>query len=181
MKALVLYESIFGNTGTIAEAIAEGLASAMGVTVTEVGSAPVEIPDDVNLLVIGGPTHQFGMSRASSRETVARDPLRRPDASRSGVREWLDQRPRSHDRLSTAVFCTVMTKPRFLRYIGSAGKSIRKRLKQLGFAVIDPPQTFWVTGTAGPLVDGEVERARGWGESLAASVQAETREPILLQ
>lgn len=180
MKALIIYESIFGNNKAVAEAIADGLSPTGDVTVIEVGSAPVEIPEDVLLLVVGGPTHQFGMSRPSSRDIVAKDPSRREDASRTGVREWLDRKPRSHERLHTAVFCTGMAKPRFVRFFGSAGKRIRKRLHRLNFDLIDPPQTFWVAGLSGPLVDGEGERARQWGESLGARIETEVGEPALV-
>lgn len=180
MKALIIYESIFGNNKAVAEAIADGLAPVWDVTVTEVASAPTEIPDDVLLLIVGGPTHQFGMSRPSSRDIVASNPERSPDASTTGIREWLDRRPKGHQGLMSASFGTGMAKPRFIHYFGSAAKRISKRLKQLQFDVIDSPQTFWVDGLSGPLVDGEAERAREWGESLGARSGQHAREPMLV-
>jgi flavodoxin len=63
MKALVVYESMFGNTEEIAHAIADGLGESVEVQLAEVADAPVEPNPDVALIVVGGPTHAFSMSR----------------------------------------------------------------------------------------------------------------------
>src|SRR5690606_14826892 len=70
MRALVAFESMFGNTGLIAEAIADGLARHGEVETAEVGTAPVLLPAEVDLLVVGGPTHAFGMSRPGTRSSA---------------------------------------------------------------------------------------------------------------
>ena len=57
MKALVVYESMFGNSEQVARAIGAGLAENMEVDVTAVATAPATVPPDVSLVVIGGPTH----------------------------------------------------------------------------------------------------------------------------
>ena len=67
MKALVVFESMFGNTKEIAEAIAEGLRDTLETECLEVGQAPAPW-EDIDLLVVGGPTHQFGLSRPDSRK-----------------------------------------------------------------------------------------------------------------
>jgi hypothetical protein len=105
MKALVVFESIFGNTQHIAEAIAEGLRGE--VEVVEVGKARAEIAG-VDLLVVGGPTHAWGMSRAMTR-SGARDQAAKagtkPVSEGEGVRDWLarlgEPRARSPPRRST--------------------------------------------------------------------------------
>jgi hypothetical protein len=66
-----------------------------------------------------------------------------------------------------AVFDTRIDKPRFLT--GSATKSISKMLRRLGYAVVDTA-SFLVADTSGPLVAGELDRAKAWGESLRARV-----------
>ncbi len=66
-----MFESMFGNTQAIANSIAEGLSSRLNVEVAEVGVAPSSISDDVALLVVGGPTHVFGMSRPRTRQDAA--------------------------------------------------------------------------------------------------------------
>ncbi|MEU1722991.1 flavodoxin family protein [Actinomadura sp. ATCC 39365] len=166
MKALVVYESMYGNTERIAQAVAEGLATRMRATVAEVGSAPAHVGDEVTLLVVGGPTHAFSMSRASTRDSAAQQAAG-PLVSRGrGVREWLASLSTSSAGLCSAAFDTRVAKPRLP---GSAGRAVAKRLRRLGVRLAVPPCSFYVTGTQGPLVPGELERARQWGESLAAS------------
>ena len=67
MKALIVYESMFGNTEQIARAVAAGLEESVDVQVAEVTAAPTEPDPDVALIVAGGPTHAFSMSRANTR------------------------------------------------------------------------------------------------------------------
>jgi hypothetical protein len=77
MNALVVYESMFGNTQKVAQAIGEGLSTEMDVDVQEVGVAPDKIGDQVTLLVVGAPTHAFSLSR----ETPGAKPANRlPEA-----------------------------------------------------------------------------------------------------
>jgi len=70
-RALVIFESMFGNTRMIAEAVAEGLASRFVTDLIEVSLAPARIPDDVSLVVVGGPTHAFGLTRPRTRADAA--------------------------------------------------------------------------------------------------------------
>src|ERR671924_626123 len=69
-RALVIYESMFGNTRTIAEAVGEGLADRFATQVVEVGEAPTSIDGGITLLVVGGPTHSFGLTRAIARSQI---------------------------------------------------------------------------------------------------------------
>ena len=73
MNALVVYESMYGNTEQIARAIGNGLAERTTVEVIEVGIAPTALAPDVGIIVVGGPTHAFGMSRAGTREAAAKE------------------------------------------------------------------------------------------------------------
>jgi hypothetical protein len=72
MRALVVFESAFGNTEKIARAINEGLTSVVPTRAVEVGGAALELEGDVDLLVVGGPTHAFGMSRPGTRQQAAK-------------------------------------------------------------------------------------------------------------
>jgi flavodoxin len=166
MKALVVYESMFGNTRTIATAVAEGLASTRAdVEVSEVGVAPVEVGDDVDLLVVGAPTHAFGMSHPNTRTSALEhtdQPLVSPGI---GLREWLD-RVRARAGLAVAAFDT-RTDQRWLP--GSAARGAQRRLRRRGFQPVTGARNFHVTGMTGPLVDGEPDRAREWGERLASA------------
>jgi hypothetical protein len=165
MRALVVYESMFGNTERIARAIADGLGERFEVTVTEVGSAPDTVPDDVAMVVVGGPTHALGLSRSSTRRDAAKQAGPGGVISRGrGLREWLgDLRP--SPGLPAAAFDTHIDK----RFPGSASGAIRRRLRAHGYDVRDA-QSFHVTDTVGPLTAGEESRAREWAAQLAAKL-----------
>ena len=72
MRALVVFESMFGNTRQIAGAVADGLSQAVRTDLVEVSRAPAQISGDVELVVVGGPTHAFGMTRPGTRRDAAR-------------------------------------------------------------------------------------------------------------
>ena len=162
-KALVVYESMFGNTEQVARAVADGLRQTMDVEVTPVADAPAEPPGDVGLVVAGGPTHAFSMSRASTREDAVRQGAR-SDAAATGLREWLAGLGTTH-AAGLATFDTRVTKVR--RLPGSAAKAAFREGRRHGFAAASSPMSFYVLDTPGPLADGELERAERWGAELA--------------
>lgn len=149
--ALVIYESMFGNTATIAVSVAAGLEEKFSVDCFEVSHAPKEIPADVEVLVVGGPTHAMGMSR----------PRTRTDATGMGLREWLDGLQSVPSGIVVATFTT-----KFRHVPGSAAGRAARHMRRMGARTVDSVN-FWVTGTRGPLVAGEQERARRWGSALA--------------
>jgi hypothetical protein len=159
-RALVIYESMYGNTEQIARAIGEGLAERMPVEVVEVGVAPTTLATEVGLVVVGGPTHAFSMSRPGTRES----PL---VSSGIGVREWLEGLEPATDVPVAAAYDTHVDHPKLLRHVGSAAAAIAKRLEKLGIEVVAEPEHFWVTGSLGPLREGELERANDFGRSVA--------------
>lgn len=165
MRALVVYESMFGNTQTVATAIAEGLRAAVTVDLVEVGAAPTTVDDDIGLLVVGGPTHAFGMSRAATRRDAAEQAEREVVSAGTGLREWLEVVQAPAARIPAAAFGTLIDNP---WVPGSAARAAEKRLRKLGFAIVAPAEAFIVGGVPGPLADGEVDRARQWGAMLGA-------------
>ena len=169
MQALIVHESMFGNTAKIAAAVALGLQLTVDeVTLAGVADWPEE-PDHLDLLVVGAPTHAFGLSRRSTRADAAGRPGfhgRRPEL---GLREWIDEVSRHHWPVPFAAFDTRVRHP---RVPGSAARAAVRRLRRFGFTPVVPPETFWVAGVSGPLLDGEVERARDWGARLGARVAA---------
>ena len=162
-RALVVYESMFGNTQKIAEAVKQGLSSHVPADILEVGTAPHAFGDGVELLVVGGPTHAFGMSRPGTREDATRQAGGHVVSEGIGLREWLTTLERTPGKVTVAAFDTRIAKP---RVPGSAARAAEKRLRKLGFRVTLASESFYVRGTAGPLVEGEEERARAWGEKL---------------
>lgn len=162
MNALVVYESLYGNTKLIAEAIGEGLAREIAAEVIEVGTAPSQ-PPEVDLLVVGGPTHQFGLSRKSSRQQGADDADGPVISLEVGIREWIGDLPRVSGTVA-ATFDTSIRKPNLP---GSAARGAAKRLKKLGYRLLVPAEIFLVEGGEGPITDGELDRAREWGHTVA--------------
>jgi hypothetical protein len=168
-RALVIYESMYGNTEQIAQAIGAGLAEVMTVDVVEVGSAPTELSPDIDLIVVGGPTHALGMSRPATREDAAKQAQAPLVSSGIGVREWLSSLKPSddHETPLAAAYDTHLDHPTVVRRLGSAAGSIAKQLEQRGFSMATEPQQFWVASTQGPLREGELERSHDWGRRLA--------------
>jgi hypothetical protein len=176
MSALVVYESMFGNTKRIALAIADGIASRVSVQALEVGEAPEEVPSGVDLIVVGGPTHVHGMSSARTR-TAAGERTSQPLVStRFGIREWLDRAKPAVFDLPAAAFDTRIAGREIIT--GSAAKGFVKGLRSAGFQVNEPPRSFLVVSKAPPeedaLVPGALEQARTWGETLAAAIAPRT-------
>jgi hypothetical protein len=111
------------------------------------------------------------MPRPATREGAARDyGAEVPDTS-FGLHEWLDQAqvPRA---LSAAAFDTRMDHPKLITTMDHAAKTEEKLLRRLGATLAAPAEHFFVTDMKGPLVDGEEDRARGWGRALGEMVAA---------
>ena len=161
-KALVVFESMFGNTETVANAVAEGLSEQGEVRVVDVVDAPHSISTDVDLLVVGGPTHAFSMTRASTRESAVKQGADAAKATKPGLREWIAELEIADD-VSVAAFDTKVVKPHLP---GSAAHAADRKLRHRGLHHVARPETFYVTGTTGDLVDGELSRAKDWGAAL---------------
>lgn len=162
MKALVVVESVFGNTLQIADAVARGLARAGDVRVVDVVDAPQEI-QRIDLLVVGGPTHAFGMTRPETRRAAAEQSDDMVVPGTVGLREWL-----ATLRVAPIAGAAFDTRTDRVRLPGSAARGAARALRRLGLHMIARPTTFRVLGTRGPLRDGELERAEAWGAALAA-------------
>lgn len=164
IKSLVVYESMFGNTKRIAEAIALGLGTHGEVALTEVGTAPFPDPS-LDLVVIGGPTHAFGMSRTATRQSAASQTTETLVSPGIGIREWLGQLGPASGSIAGAAFDTRIDKPRLP---GTAAPKVQKILRRLGYRLPVDPENFYVNGSLGPLLPGEEERATRWAADLAA-------------
>jgi flavodoxin len=158
MKSLVIYDSQYGNTRRLAEAIAAELGAVGTVEIENARDKDVTLPPDLTLLVVGGPTQVHGVSPPlrGQLDTIARHRL---------------------DGVPAVAFDTRGRGPRFLT--GAASVGIAKRLKQKGAKLVVEPESFLVEGTEGPLVEGEIERASAWARDFAARVAPRT-EPTLV-
>jgi flavodoxin len=167
MKALVVYESMFGNTELIARAIAEGLGGSLDVDVIEVSEAPAEPDAEVALIVAGGPTHAFSMSRTNTRADAINRGAQEGERD-FGLREWMAALPSGQHAAKLATFDTKIESMRHIP--GSAAKGAAKAARKLGYEAATTAESFYVRDVDGPLVVGEVDRARAWAQQLATSV-----------
>jgi len=159
MDAAVVYESAWGNTRDVARAVAEGMSDRLRVELLDVGSAPPPHALEVEFLVVGGPTHALGMSRPRTRQDAEQRGGRHLPL---GIREWLAGSAPLHVRAAT--FDTHVRHP---DVPGHAGRKAGKVLRRLGAELVAAPESFYVEDVDGPLLPGELDRARAWGAELA--------------
>jgi hypothetical protein len=170
MRALVVYESMFGNTAAVARAIGEGLAEYMRVEVYDVQHAPDPGVEHVDLIVVGGPTHAFSLSRVATRADARKQGATQGPVE-AGLREWLDRLDDGPHPELIAAFDTRVAKVRMLP--GSAARRSIRIAHAHGYGSVGC-QSFYVEGTAGPLLSGELGRACNWGAGLAARIAIPT-------
>jgi flavodoxin-like protein len=167
MHAAVVYESMYGNTRAVAEAIGAGLAPY--ATVLPVEQATPDQLAIADLLVVGAPTHMHGLSRPATRRLAVKAARRpdnaiplEPEAMGPGVREWLASIGGLCCR--AAAFDTRLDGLGLLT--GRASRTIARLLRRRGAQVVAHSQSFLLDKQS-QLLDGELDRARAWGESLA--------------
>jgi hypothetical protein len=177
VHALIIYESMYGNTRAVAEEVATGMRSAgASVTTVHASDAAVGQTAAADLVVVGGPTHAWSMPRPSTRRGAVDAKRKSPDtdrhletgAEKSGLREWIEQLP-AHDVVKPfAAFDTRRRAP--LGLSGSAAKAVDRRLRRHGWRRARAPQGFYVTKTD-QLEPDALARARSWGTELVGSVR----------
>lgn len=169
MRAVVAYESLFGNTREVAVAIGDGLRSACQVDVLPTDRVSPELVREVDLLVVGGPTQAFRASSRKTRESAMRSEKPADTATatsvESGARELVESLPQGEGRRLAAAFDTRIDKPRMIT--GAASRTLGRLLERAGYRLVVPPESFLVAQYRGPVVEGELTRARDWGARLA--------------
>ena len=157
MKALVVYDSFFGNTEQIAQAIGKTLGSQEDAEVLRVGHVKPEQLTELGLLIVGSPTRAFRPTPAIS-NLLRRIPL-------NGLKG-----------VKVAAFDTGISMSDaplvlrfFVRLFGYAAKPISDGLKKKGGELIIPPEGFFVKGSEGPLKEGELLRAADWAKQIMAT------------
>jgi hypothetical protein len=147
MDAIVVYESVFGNTRAVAEAVAERLGSVPVMPAREAAKRR----DSVDLLVVGGPTHTHGRFTTRSRRLAA-----------EGV----------HEDGNGSVEPGATEEPGLRAWLRDLPPSVAQRV-----AAFDT-KSFLVEDSEGPLVEGELDRARAWGAELARSAVPPAVHPM---
>jgi flavorubredoxin len=164
MKAIVVYESLWGNTAAIAHAIAEGIGP--DVQALSTAEASAEAIAGAGLLVVGAPVLGFSLPSDSMVKSISTSEARAavpPDVSQPSMRSWLATVPKGSGR-AAAFETRISWSP------GGSTGGIERALKDAGYAVVMKGQKFVVKGRYGPLKDGELERAKAWGAELAQAM-----------
>ena len=166
MRAVVVYESMYGNTRAIAEALGEGLRGVFDTSVVPVDKATVGLIAAADLVAVGGPTHAHSMSRVATRKSAvetARDKALALDASAEGpgLREWFDD-VGEHPHAIALAFDTRVSMPAAVT--GRAGRPIARRLRKCRFGDVRDIGSVLVDNN-NRLLAGETERATAWGRA----------------
>ena len=160
MKALIIYESFFGNTEKIAKAIGEGIGTSMEVEVCKVTDVKPEQLEKVDLLIVGSATRAFRPSHETKRflSHLPANSLKGKKAAAFDTRIALED-----------------IKVRFLRLMvnlfGYAAKPLSNKLQKKGAQIVIAPEGFRVKDTEGPIKEGELERAGKWGSQIKGRIK----------
>jgi flavodoxin len=159
MKALVIYDSVYGNTERIAQAIATALGSPEEVTTLRAGMAKPERLAGAELVIVGSPTQRMRPIPPVSDllAAIPRGGLRNVKAAAFDTRIAQSE----IDKVGILAF--------FVRIFGFAADTIAGKLRRKGATLVAPPQGFIVQGTEGPLQAGELERAAEWAKRIATA------------
>lgn len=155
MKALIVYDSFFGNTEKIAGVIGDSLKSEGSVQVVKVDKAKPEHLKGINILIVGSPTR-------GSKPTM---PI---------VKFLINIPAKSLKEVKVAAFDTRINATEvnsrvlhgFVKLFGYAAKPIAARLKKKGGNLVLPPEGFYVRNSEVTLKDGELERAADWAKQI---------------
>ena len=149
MKALVVYDSVFGNTEQVAYALRDSLGP--DVEALRVGDVKHEQLVGLEYLIVGSPTRAFNPTKA-----ITSFLKKIPGGSLRGVKvAAFDTRIDSEDVNSSVLNV-------FVRFFGYAAKPIGDRLQKKGGTLVASPKGFYVEDTEGPLKEGELELADAW-------------------
>ena len=144
-KALIIYDTKFGNTEKIAKALASGMnEQGINAECIHVENVQMDTLHEYNLLAIGGPTHGFGMSKP--------------------IKEFFKTLEKIDLREKNGFAFDTKNPP---RYWGSAAKGIEKRLAKLGINIVRPRSSAFVKGLKGPLHENAEETFRKIGVEIA--------------
>jgi len=173
MRALVVYESMYGNTHAIAVEVAAGLQATHEVTLVPVTHVTRELVAAADLIVAGSPTHMHGMPTVTSRRMAVETARSQgsglsldPDADGPGLRAWLEGLNAGNVR--AAAFDTRLCG--FPALTGRASRGISRLLSSHGCLLLVSPESFFVS-KQNTLLEGETGRARSWGALIGESAR----------
>ena len=160
-KALVVYDSFFGNTERIAQSIGNALGRPEDVGILRVVDVKPEQLAGLKLLIVGSPTRAFSPSPAIKRflKSIPKNGLK-------GVKVAAFDTRITEEEIDSAVFILRI----FVNIFGYAARPISDRLVKKAGQLIAPPEGFFVQGTEGTLKEGELERASDWAKQISTKL-----------
>ncbi|MFX1537288.1 MAG: flavodoxin family protein [Promethearchaeota archaeon] len=152
MKALVVYDSVYGNT----EQIARAIGKALNIEIVRANDVKADQLTELKLLIIGSPTHGGRFTEA--------------------IQDFLNGISELTMGINVAAFDTRTSSRNFIlrvleKIFGHAAGRIADVLKRQGGILIAEPEGFIVKGTKGPLKEGELERAESWAKDIVENKQ----------
>jgi len=150
-KALVVYESKYGNTKLVAETIAEGMNQIPGVkaTVVELKDVDLAAIGDFDTMLLGSPNHMGAATR--------------------GIRKFIDTVGELKlEKKQGAVFDTYLAKD-FEKAVKKMERQIAEKVH--GMSLVVPGLSILVDGMKGPVSDGELPKCRDFGEKVAKKME----------
>ena len=152
MKVLVVYDSKFGNTEKVAQAIATALGTGEGIRLAKVDTITPQDATALDILIVGSPIQAWRPTKAIKAFINSLQPNVlsgvRAAAFDTGFRSWLS---------------------------GSAAKKIEKALRRQGCLIVAPATKFLVAGTEGPLVEGELDKATAWAKQILETYETKSQ------
>lgn len=155
MKSLIIYDSFFGNT----EKIAQALGQALGSETIKVQDISVDQLNGVELLILGSPTRAFSPS-----PDITKFLKSQPAQGCTGMKVATFDTRIAVDEVNSK-FLTFMVK-----IFGYAAETMARKLQKKGGTLVVPPEWFLVKDSEGPLKDGELERATEWAKRILAAL-----------
>ncbi len=146
MQAMIIYDSVYGNTEEIAKAIRNAIKIQMDTKIVRVNSVNLSELIGLKLLIIGSPTHGGSPTEA--------------------IQDFLNQIPEASMKdINVAAFDTRLS-TRLVKIFGYAAGKIADNLRKKNGRLIISPEAFFVKGRKGPLKEGELERANAWADDI---------------
>jgi len=164
MKALIIYDSFFGNTEQVAKTIGNALtvlADHVNVQTLRVQDVRPELLQGLDLLIVGSPTRAFKATTPITNllKALPRQRLRGIKAAAFDTRIPLED-------------INSMIGRFFINRFGYAAEKIARSLQKHGAELVVPAAGFAVRASEGPLQEGELQRAAHWLEEIIQKIAA---------
>jgi flavodoxin len=158
MRVLVIYDSVFGNTEKVAQAIGSAFGADNHIQTLPVSGVTVDTVCGLDLLIVGSPTRSFRPTPAIAQflNALPKNQFAGVQVAAFDTRIWLNT-------IDSAAFRFLIDKG------GYAASTMANALKKKGGTLRVPPEGFLVTGEQGPLKEGELERAAVWTRKMQSA------------